>query len=208
MPDEFEYYKIGAALLGGGLAGSILTNCVTVYRSRVQPVGKRVEVFPLFTQSYPGAKLKAEIMITNDVEKYVFGNLYIADIQIGNKDYESFAFGVTLSNSDSAIHVETIGADRHHTVTLAKPVNLKEKTSDIDIVLKPFSRQDSYSIKVLIVAKNEKPGNVTMSSAAPVRFTDMPTISEAIVDAASRVDWSIMGIGGILMNKVIGRIKK
>jgi hypothetical protein len=187
MSDEFEWIKIGAGVLSGGLAGAVLTNAITAYRSRIQPVGKRIDVTPLFSPGFTGSALSPSITVTSGATTYQFSNLHVADVQVfnrGNRDLAHFSFGLTLSSGDEAVHIDSTVPDRHHTVSLVKPVSPANKTATPDLILTPFNRGDAYTLKVFIVAVGGAPGSITLSSSESVRFVDMPSITESIVDIA------------------------
>jgi len=197
MPDSLEAYKIGASLIGGGAVGAIIAAVVTTYRNRIQPVGRRVEILPLLTSSFSGSVLKPGVTVSDGTSDYKFSNLYVADVQVvnrGNRDNPTFGFGMTLSTGDTAVHVEPYGLDRHHAASLATPVTPAKPSGTLDFVLKPFNRGDSYTLKVFIVAGGSQPGPITIGSSEPVRFTDMPTLSESIATAARGMSFNVLGI--------------
>lgn len=197
MADSIETYKIVASLIGGGAVGAVITALLTTYRNRIQPVGRRIEILPLLTSSFSGSVLKPEVTVSDGVTAYKFGNLYVADVQIvnrGNKDHPAFSFGFTLANGDTAVHVEPYGLDRHHTATLIVPATPGKPATQLDFTLKPFNRGDSYTLKVFVVAGGAVPGAIMIGSSEPVRFTDMPTLSEAVAAAASGITLNVLGI--------------
>lgn len=103
MSDPVSGLQIAASILGGGAVGAIITAVVTSYRGRVQPIGRRVEVSPLFTSGFAGSSLTANVTVSDGTTDYKFPNLHVADIQLvnrGNRDLPTFTFGVTLSKSE------------------------------------------------------------------------------------------------------------
>lgn len=116
MIDPVNGLKIATSVLGGGAVGAIITAVATSYRGRVQPIGRRVEVSPLFTSGFAGSSLTANVTVSDGTTDYKFSNFHVVDIQLvnrGNRDLPTFTFGVTLYKSDKAIHVESYGLDRH-----------------------------------------------------------------------------------------------
>jgi hypothetical protein len=197
MPESIETYKIVASLIGGGAVGAIITALVGTYRNRIQPVGKRIEILPLLTSSFSGSALKPEVTVSDGSTSFKFGNLYVADVQIvnrGNKDHSQFTFGITLADGDTAVHVEPYGLDRHHAASLPNPPSPGKPTSELDITLKPFNRGNSYTLRVFVVAGSAQPGAISIGSSEAIRFTDMPTLSEAVAQAASGITLNFFGL--------------
>jgi hypothetical protein len=197
MAEPIETYKIVASLIGGGAVGAIITAIVTSYRNRVQPVGRRIEILPLLTSSSPGSTLKPEVTLSDGSTDYKFKNLFVADVQIvnrGNKDFPSFAFGMTLAAGDTVVHLEPYGADRHHVACVATAVSPGKPAQEVDVTLKPFNRGDSYSLKVFVVAGSTEPGAIVVGSSEAIRFTEMPTLSETVAKAASGITISFFGL--------------
>ncbi|HET7110624.1 MAG TPA: hypothetical protein VFI41_07105 [Gemmatimonadales bacterium] len=187
MSTEFEWIKIGAGVLSGGLAGAVLTNIITTYRSRIQPVGKRLDVTPLFSPGFTGSALSPSITVTSGATTYQFSNLHVAEVQVinrGNRDLARFSFGLTLTPGDEVVHIEPTVPDRHHAVSLANPVSPATKTATPDFTLAPFNRGDAYKLRVFIVAVGDAPGAITLSSAEAVRFVDLPSITETLAEIA------------------------
>ena len=187
MSEEFEWIKIGAGVLSGGLAGAVLTNVITAYRNRIQPIGKRIDITSLFSPGFTGSALSPSITVTSGATTYQFSNLHVAEVQVinrGNRDLAHFSFGLTLSPGDEAVHIDPTVPDRHHAVSLTKPVSPASKTATPDFTLAPFNRGDAYMLKVFIVAAGDAPGSITLGSSEPVRFIEMPSITETLVEAA------------------------
>lgn len=188
MADSIEGYKIAASLVGGGAVGALITAVVISFRNRVQPVGKRLDVVPLFLQGIDGAGFNPSISVTYNQAVYQYANLFVADVQVvnrGNRDMASFSFGLTLTTNDKVIHLEAYGLDRHHlassviVATPASPLNI------LDLVLKPFNRGDAYTFKVFIVPATKEPGPVTLGTSEAVKFTEMPSVAESLAEIAS-----------------------
>jgi len=188
MSDQLEWAKIAASLVGGGLVGALITNAVTVYRSRIQPVGKRVEITPLFEPGFTGSTLSPVVTVTTSIATHQFTNLHVLEVQVinrGNRDFPTFSFGVTLTAGDSAVHVDPVTPDRHHIATLVIPITPDSPQSSADFNLKPFNRGDAYTLRIFIVASGTQPGAVSLSSAEPIRFTDVPSLTESLADIAT-----------------------
>ncbi len=186
--------QIGASLLGGGALGAIITAIVTSYRGGIQPVAQRVEVSPLFTSSFTGTSFSPSVTVSDGTADFNFPNLYVADVQLvnrGNRDMSAFVFGITLASADKAVHLEPYGLDRHHVLTQKTSCTPASPNGTLDIELRPFNRQDSYTMKVFIVASASEPGPLVIGSSEPVRFTEIPSVAETLARAASTLSVKI-----------------
>jgi hypothetical protein len=186
--DTPEWIKIAAGIVSGGLAGAILTNLVTAYRGRIQPIGKRVDVAPLFTPGFIGSALRPTITVSDGTSSYQFANLHVADVSVvnrRNRDFSSFRFGLTLGSKDSCVHAEPTSSDRHHVATPASSVSPANPSNAFDFTLQPFNRSDAYTFKLFIVANGAAPEAIDISSPEAVRFTEMPSIAETLTEIAA-----------------------
>ena len=202
--EGINWIHVGAALLGGGAMGAIIKTAVSSYRSRVQPVGRRIDLLPIFRASGSDSSLRAEISITHEGSTRTFKNLFLAEIQVvnrGNQDLERFEFGATLSEGDRCIHVEAEPPDRHHSVLQPSAPTPQALAQEVDLILEPFNRQDSYTFKVYVVIPEEhsEPGTIILGSPSPIRFVDMPTMGELLAasvgEAAIKVGPLRVGLG-------------
>lgn len=199
MANELQWWHIVVPLFTGGAFGALITAVVTSYRNRIQPVGRRVDVLPLFIQltdtlpvlrgkNSEEVSLNTTISISRGTKEYKFPNLFLVDIQVinkGNKDFEEFPFGITLDEGDHTVFVVHKSPDRHHVVSQSS-VQPEAPKSEIDFSLKPFNRRDLYSFKLYVVIAEGKaePGEIDFSSRLPIKFTDMPTMGELVAQAA------------------------
>ncbi len=186
---QISWVHVVVALIGGGSAGAIINALISGYRARLQPVGRRVEILPVFIkQSENPSGLTAEIAIAHNDSINTFKNLYLAEILVvnrGNKDLNEFKFGVTLSGGDRCIFIVPSAPDRHHKVLQDSVVTPQSPQDAIDFTLSPFNRKDSYSFKMYIVILEgaEQPNKIVLGSSSPVRFTDMPTVRDILTRA-------------------------
>lgn len=181
--DNINWVQIGIALISGGTMGAIITAIITAIKGRQQPVGKRIEVLPVFSPTSDSGKIEAAIAIKYDKETASFDNLFLINLNIvnkGNKDIEFFEFGATLSDGDKCIYVEHTAPDRHHVISMKSPVTPLLPQSEIDIQLRPFNRGDSYFFKFYIVIPESKkvPNELSLSSPCPIKFTTIPSAGE------------------------------
>lgn len=189
MSSELQWWHIVVPLFTGGAFGALITAIVTTYRNRIQPVGYRRDIRPVFTEGGNQTSLAAKITIYDDSKEFTFHNLFIIQFLVvnkGNKDIEEFPIGFTLSEGDKAVWFEVGTLDRHHETT-PSGVGPDNPKSEIDIMLQPFNRGDLYvlGIYVVIPEGRQMPGMIKVSSPYPVRFISMPTIRESAEQAAS-----------------------
>jgi len=190
VEDSINWLHVISALLGGGAAGAIISAIVSAYRARRQPIGRRVNVLPVFRQSGGPSTLRAQIAIMQDSDTITFENLFLAEVQIvnrGNSDIEEFEFGATLGDGDLCIHVESSPSDRHHQILEQTLVTPQEPKQEIDFKLKPFNRGDSYSFKLYLVIPpaQEEPRNIELGSSSPIKFVDMASVVEILASATA-----------------------
>ena len=177
---EINWLQIIAALLGGGAVGAVITALVSAYRARQQPVGRRIDVLPVFRPSRSAGQLEAAIAVSSGGKAVTFTNLFLAEVQVvnrGNRDLDEFAFGATLGDGDQCIYVEASVPDRHHHVAQDTALAPDAPRREIDFRVKPFNRGDVYSFKLYIVIPpgDQEPKEIALGSPRPVRFVPMPT---------------------------------
>lgn len=193
---DISWWQILPALIGGGAAGALINAAFTARRNRIQPIGRRIEITPIFRQADNPSGLRAKIAIAHNDSTATFENLFIADIQVvnkGNTDIETFPFGVTLSGGDECVHVELTSPDRHHEVSQNPVITPQNPSNEIDFTLTPFNRKDSYLFKLYIVIPDnaKDPQNIELGSPNPIKFIEMPTVSETLSKAAGGLSVSV-----------------
>jgi len=181
-----DIIKIGSGFLGGGLAGAILNNIIANKKSRIQPIGKRVKISNVFTPNdlvYP--HLTKITFSDTTSESYHFDNLTIAQVEIinsGNKDFDTFEFGLTLKKDTSIINIDVKGTDRHHIITNDPAIDFNNPSKIIDFKLTPFNRKDKYDITLFLTCNNNMIGELKFSSKLPVKFVDPDSIKKTIIE--------------------------
>jgi hypothetical protein len=202
MFDLKPYLTVIGSLLGGGLMGALVTAGITSYRSRLQPVGRRIEIDPILRPKPEGTTLTAKITVEYDYRPHTFDNLFLARIQIvnqGNKDHDEFSFGITLPTEDFVVYLEGSGADRHHVIAPSATVTPANPAREVDFICKPFSRGDSYTLSAFIVTTSEEgPGDIAVSSKLPVRFVEIPSLGETLGQAITVASIFSLGFGRFL----------
>ena len=203
---DVQWYHIVIPLIGGGAIGAIISAIVSAIRNRVQPVGRRIEFIPIFKETLGVSSLRTKITISDGQNDYKFDNLFIAQVQLvnrGNRDIAEFRFGITLSSDDRVIYAELHSQDRHHIVKQVSELSLSNPVSDIDFILQPFNRGDSYSLDLFTVISEgrDKPGTIQLSSPHPIKFVDMPAIGEVMLEVARQLGSIYIGQLGISVER-------
>ncbi len=198
--DTVYWLQIGAALVGGGLAGSLVTLASNNYRTRIQPIGYRITRRTLYRGDIKGNSVQAKISLVNDGDIYTYNNLYMLDLEIintGNQDKASFPFGLTLGIGEKAVHTVSTSTDRHHEFILDNVPSPTNTRTSIDCRLTPFNRGDRYFLTVYTVLddQNTEPLDVSIGSREAVKFVTMPTIGERLSEIA--IESALLSIGPI-----------
>jgi hypothetical protein len=196
MATEIQWVPVAASLVGGGAVGAVITAIVTTMRNRRQPIGKRVDIIRLFKDGLGNPSLTTRITVSDGCSDHNYTNLFIAELLIanrGNQDIPAFRFGVTLLEGDQAIYVQPQTADRHHELTVITPVCPDTPRSEIDFEARPLNRGDSYPIRLYITMPDGKggPTPIRFSSSHPIKFVEMPTVTETLAEIASSTSLSI-----------------
>lgn len=181
--EQAQLITIAASLLGGGAMGAIITAGITSYRARLLPVGKSVEVSPLFVTNFGGTNFSTGVSVSDGANDYKLPNLYLAEVQVvnrGNRDLPAFRFGITLSSADKVVHVEPRGGDRHHVASLQSTCSPASPTSNVDCELRPFNRGDVYILRLFVVAGAKVPEPLIVGSPEAVRFIGNVSVTEAL----------------------------
>ncbi|MEI7462423.1 MAG: hypothetical protein WCK15_23750 [Pirellula sp.] len=194
MAVDWEVVKILSGVLGGGAVGAVITNVVTSYRNRVQPVGHRITVSPLFSPNLRDTVIRPVVSVQVGDERLDFANLFVAEVQVlnrGNRDFDSFTFGISLKDGDSAIHAENTTPNRFHLAEISTPPSVSTPKGHLDITLRPFNRADLYEFKLFMTTTNAEPGKIDLATAHPIRFVEVPSLTETLFDIASTYSVSL-----------------
>lgn len=136
-------------LLAGGAMGAVINAIVNWRRNRIQPIGVQKEIIPFVNRNIASVGLEAKIVLTLEGETASFENLSLGQITLrntGSHDYEEFNFGVNISGLTMAVLLHTETPDRYHEVFSSPRIDFKHMDNEIDFCLKPFNRNDTYSI--------------------------------------------------------------
>lgn len=165
-----DYLTVGASILGGGLMGAIVTSIVTSRRNRIQPVGYRKDIIPIFKkgENFPQ---QAEFSVIEHPlgfgERRSVDNFSLARLTLtnkGNKDFEQFICGVSLTRGKVA-SVQFEGADKHHEIKISLAgVNHEGEpvvpVTTTDFHMQPFNRGDTYRMNIYFTYE-DWPGELT-----------------------------------------------
>jgi hypothetical protein len=161
--------------LSGGAMGALIRLLYDLRHGKVQTVLHRVSVFPLFRHEAK-SDLMAVVSITYDELTTDYRTLFVGDFALrntGNRDYEEFEFGVAL-DSGQCIHTEWKDPDQHHALSLVEAASPSSPRSGLKFRLKPFNRNDSYSLRLYLVPGEEglEPGSLRLTSPHAIRFAE------------------------------------
>ena len=187
---------IAIALPIGGVIGALIYAAIDAYRHRQQPIGRRVDTFPHFEDLVGSSSLRKNITISDGHKFYKYEHLHIIQIQLSNQsdlDFDEFKFGITLSDDDGAIYIESQSPDRHHQVEQLTSLGKDAPQSKVDFALRPFNKRDTYSLRLLLVNDKIKssPGEIDFSSPEAVKFVALPTVTEVVGQAARSASLSL-----------------
>lgn len=188
---------IAILVLVSGGTGALIQSLIFTYRKRTQMIGRRVDIFPAFSDAAGAPSYRSDLKITDGKTEYPYSRLRIAQIQLTNQgdyNYEEFKFGLTLSEGNSAVSLEVQTPDRHHSVKQITALTFTEPKSEIDLILCPLNKKGTYSLRLLILVEdaNQEPGEIQFSSPLDVEFVHLPTTTEILEQA---VRSTTLGIG-------------
>ena len=164
-------------LIAGGAMGSVIGIITTNRRNRIQPIVVHQEIMPFVNRQIGGNASKAEILLNLDGQKSSFSDLILARITLentGNKDYEEFKFGITISGLSLAVYLQTETQDRYHEISSSPQIDLTHLDNEIDFTLKPFNRKDAYSMVLFINPVGHDPVDIDFGTKHPVKFVKPP----------------------------------
>lgn len=200
-----NWIQVGLGFLSGGAFGAILKIAYDIAHSRTQPVGRRVDIEPVFAKTEEFEDLDAKVTLVHGGTTNEFSNLFIGSIRIqnrGNQNFTEFEIGIELGENDCCVYVGWLNPDQHHKITLLTPVSPAKPARQLRFSLKPFNRRNEYTLKLYLVLPVgvKEPQSIRFSSPEPIRFVDMPTVAETLAQVA---EGSIAKVGPFYLK--IGR---
>ena len=198
--NEVAWIPVIIAALSGGAVGAVITAVVASYKARRQSVGRRVSVVPILRTDADVTGLRAELAVTHEETTYTFGNLFVVEVLVvnkGNRDFDQFAFGITLGAEDRCIFLESSACDRYHELTPKNVPTPNSPVQELDLVAKPFNRGDVYTMRLFLVISPDQlaPAEIELASAAPVRFVGL--VSDALTSMS-------LDVGGTFAGSIVG----
>ena len=195
--------KAVAPYLTGGVAGAIVTALITNSRNRIQPVGKRVTVSSVDIPAImPGYDSEITLSDSATGSKHHYAGLSTIKLELinsGNKDIESFDVGINLPNGALILGLQHETPDRYHIVTQTPPISIATPASYVDLILKPFNRNDTYIITLVVSYTGDDLLNqVFLSKSQPIKFIDELIINQLELEILSQFLKSIAPMGGLL----------
>ena len=183
---------IVSALISSGGLGALIYGAISAYRNRKPAIARRVETPPRFQDLLGSSYSRAQLRVSDGSKEYPYNNLRVVQIHLENQshqDFEELKLGISLDEpnaEDGMVHVEVRSPDRDHQVKQLTPLTFAEPQPTLDVVLIPFNREDSYSLRLLLAASEELElsGKIRLSSPHPTRFVDLTTVKEAVQAAA------------------------
>lgn len=173
----------------GSLTGALIYALIAATTHKRTPVGCRVDVLPPFEDPLRATLSRSEMRITDGQKDWKYEDLQIVQIQVSNRgqeDLDELRFGLSWAPGHTAVFVEVRRPDRYHQIEQLTPLKFSDPKPQLDFVLRPLNRQDSYSMRFLVLKTedSESPEKIEFSSPQAVRFVDLPTIVETVEQAA------------------------
>lgn len=170
-----QFVAMVTTLIGGGAMGALLNRWFSHRANRRQPVEFTREIIHIFRKGQNFPRLAKLMVVEHPLgfgEDTSVDNLSLARFKLtnkGNQDIGEFAFGITMESGQKIVDIRMIEPDRHHTMK----VSLSEKgpVTNPDFILKPFNRDDSYSVDVYLTYDGE-PGEILLSSPHAVLLVE------------------------------------
>lgn len=186
---EINWMQVGIGFLSGGAFGAILKIGYDIAHSRTQPVGRRVDIEPVFAKTEEFEGLDAKVTLVHSGITSEFANLFIGNIKVqnrGNQNFGEFELGIELGEKDRCVYIGWLNPDQHHKISLLTPVSPANPARQLSFSLKPFNRSNEYTLKLYLVLPPgiTEPQPMRFSSPEPIRFVDMPTVAETLGQVA------------------------
>jgi hypothetical protein len=172
---------IGTALtlLGGGAMGALIKIFYDLNRERRQPISINQSIFSLFRHDKRFNDLEAVLSVAHNGSISEFRTLFVGDVMLrnsSNRDHPDFDFGISLGADSKCVHVGWENPDQHHILSLIDAVSPSEPRAEMRFNLRPFNRNDMYSLRVYLVPgpNDGDPTIKQFTSPQAVRFVDSP----------------------------------
>lgn len=191
--EELHWYTIVliiSALLSSAILGFLLHFLIAANTHKLQRIGRRVDTLTKFNTPLGASLFPHQITLSDGEIQYKFEQISVADIHFNNQsiqDFEEFKLRITLSEKDLALYIESQCSDRSHEIEQLTFVNFADPKTELDFILRPFNRGDSYSLRLLILTSQpqKQPGEIHFSSPHAIEFVNLPTIAEVLEKTAA-----------------------
>lgn len=198
-----QLIAIGASLIGGGAAGASINQLVTAYRGRRQPIGYRFESAALFSppSETAGPSFRVTFTPVGGVATEL-ANLHTLRVELinrGNSDRTTMLLGLTLPVGQNIVHAEKATGDRHHRMTIQGELSPSTASNEIDVVLEPFNRGDTYTLTLYVTLPPDidEVGPIEPSSSEAVRFVELPNSAQVAAEALD-IGLGLTPVGGVV----------
>jgi hypothetical protein len=177
--DKINWIQIIVGFLGGGAVGAVIKQYFDNAKNKIQQIEYFIHLYPVHFDVQSDS-IKSKLILNNGLAEFEFSNISAGTFEIinkGNQDYSEFNFGLTLDKGNELISFTHSPVDRHHIAEHKKEPSLTQNLNKVDLILKPFNRNDSYSFDVLITSKSNHPvssRNMKVSSALPIKLFRPP----------------------------------
>lgn len=154
---EINYPQIIGGILSGSVAASLINKYLDNRKNRKQRIGFESQLATVY-QAFDKGNVSSQISITWQDKEYRFKNLMVARVEFqnkGNQDYPEFDFGLIPTKNIKIIQVTKLLTDRYHHVELIEEPSFETPKDQVDLVLRPFNRKESYVLEILCASDNE-----------------------------------------------------
>ena len=196
--DNINWIHIAIALISGGAMGAILNQLFYWRRSRIQPIGKNVELKPFFLPNKDEKSLNTKVTIDEgNNKKFEFENLWIATLLIankGNKDFSEFNFGIDFKNEATVIRANSTNSNRHHQLIFKQEPKLNQGLKELDITIKPLNRNQVYELDFYFTTKGNvfTENDIQLVTSHPVNFVQIKSFAEIMGEVAGGVALGVL----------------
>jgi hypothetical protein len=203
-----DLVKTVGSFATGGLAGAYATHQFTKKRGKVQPVNFRLSVsFVDIPQVIPGYSSMITVSgstagTSGTATAHHFQHLAIIQLELtnsGNADIPTFNLGINLPEGNGIISVQYQSPDRYHIAKYSPEVSPVSYSDQLDFVLEPFNRADTYSLTMVANSFDKDLGKkIKLSKKQSVKFVDASLIDKLKSETADLLVASIvdMPFGG------------
>ena len=139
-------------------------------------VAYSAESTPLFnSEMFTKPEVKARLNLNEKDGSSVneLTNLFVAKVEVenrGNRDFSSFKLGLTMNENDMVLYQSVTTPDRNHQAQPLTQVSPLSGTQEIDFILSPFNRKETYKFTLYFITAGtvEGPHEIAVSTPEPV----------------------------------------